>query len=222
MTLKALDLFCGGGGACLGMQWAGFEVVGIDNKPHKNYPGTFIQADIHSLPVDPAGFDFVWASPPCQRFSIGTLCSKNKEYYLSHPDFIPITREILEGHPFSCIENVPRSPIRHDLVLNGPSVELNWILRKRIFELSFWVWGLHLPKPPVKPFTIAKCRSPTNCSDAKRRKEWGLPKTIPKEVAKVFMGIPITQEMTDVELGEAVPPPYSYYIAKQALEQING
>ena len=36
----ALDLFCGGGGACIGMQQAGFEVVGIDIKPHTKLSGT--------------------------------------------------------------------------------------------------------------------------------------------------------------------------------------
>ena len=65
----ALDLFCGGGGACIGMQQAGFEVVGIDIKPHKNYPGHFIQADIHDLPVSIDDFDLIWASPPCQLWS---------------------------------------------------------------------------------------------------------------------------------------------------------
>ena len=43
----ALDFFCGGGGACIGMQSAGFEVVGIDIKPRPNYPGEhFILADL--------------------------------------------------------------------------------------------------------------------------------------------------------------------------------
>ena len=70
----ALDLFSGGGGACIGMQRAGFEVIGIDIKPHPNYPAEMIIADtsrllaicLLSLRKD---FDFVWASPPCQLFS---------------------------------------------------------------------------------------------------------------------------------------------------------
>ena len=60
--LLALDLFCGGGGACIGMQWAGFEVVGIDIKPHRNYPGHFIQADIHER------------KPTCRYTRLSHLC----------------------------------------------------------------------------------------------------------------------------------------------------
>ena len=70
--LKALDIFCGGGGAAIGMRWAGFEVVGIDIEVHKNYPGDFIQGDIHDLPVDVMDFDFVWSSPPCQAHSFAS------------------------------------------------------------------------------------------------------------------------------------------------------
>ena len=33
MRLLALDLFCGEGGVCEGLQRVGFEVVGVDNNP---------------------------------------------------------------------------------------------------------------------------------------------------------------------------------------------
>ena len=56
--MRALDLFCGGGGAGLGILHAGFdEIVGIDIREPSFYPGTFIQADIRELPVDPMDFD---------------------------------------------------------------------------------------------------------------------------------------------------------------------
>ncbi len=44
---KALDLFCGGGGAAEGLIDAGFEVIGVDVvfKHHKQYPGLFVQSD---------------------------------------------------------------------------------------------------------------------------------------------------------------------------------
>lgn len=113
--MRALDLYAGEGGACLGMQWAGFEVVGIDINPHPNYPGELIIADLSTgqLPVDIHKFDFVWASPPCQKFSVSTLC--RPERVESHPDLIPVTREMLKGHPFTVIENVPSAPLRVDV-----------------------------------------------------------------------------------------------------------
>ena len=84
----ALDLFCGGGGACIGLQQAGFEVVGIDIKPHKNYPGHFIQADItKGLPIkNLMGFSLIWASPPCQLFSVASKFKNNDWKTASEPN----------------------------------------------------------------------------------------------------------------------------------------
>ena len=142
----ALDLFCGGGGACIGIQRAGFEVVGIDIKPHKNYPSHFIQADIHHLPVSIDDFAFVWASPPCQRFSAGARVSRNPKNNVKYPDLVQPTRQLLTGHPFTCIENVPNYPLRISLILNAPSVGLEWMQRKRLFELSFLAWQPLIPE----------------------------------------------------------------------------
>ena len=223
----ALDLFCGGGGACIGMQWAGFEVVGVDIKPHPNYPGHFIQADVHNLPVSIDDFSFVWASPPCQRFSMGTQSAKDKDCWKEHPDLIPITREILSQHPLTCIENVPKAPIRPDLVLTAPTVGLPFMHRKRHFELSFFM--MHTPcwdtdkllKSSGLVFTIrASGIGAMNTEKQAKRDSIGLPRIVPQDVRKTFMGIPYFIEMNDKEIGEAVPPAYSEYIAREALRQM--
>ena len=217
--MKALDLFCGGGGAALGMSWAGFdEIVGIDIKPHPNYPFNFIQADIHQLPVNPFDFDFVWASPPCQKFSIGTS-SRSPNVRDKLPNLLPITRELLKGHPYSCIENVPQAPMRNDLTLWGQQVGLETLKRKRIFELSFWMWNL--PKPNFKLGTYLTITSSMGSSGMfYRRKAEGKPGTLHPVEYKHAMGIPICAKMSRVEVGEAVAPPMAEYIAKHAIQQI--
>jgi len=226
--LKALDIFCGGGGASIGMHQAGFdEIVGIDIKPHKNYPFDFIQADVHHLPVDPMNFDFVWASPPCQRFSIGTY-SNGKDFHKDLPDLIPITREVLKGHPYSCIENVPKSPIHKSLELTGLSVGLPYIQRRRHFELSFFCW--QPPAPPVpretwdsgEAITVWKSLSGTNKYQRQRRKRLGLPATVPVLEAMQKMGIPLYYNFNKADVGEAVAPPMAEYIAKEAIRQMKG
>ena len=219
--MLALDLYSGGGGACLGMQAAGFHVIGIDIKYHKNYPSDQIVADLsQGLPVDITQFSLAWASPPCQRFSSGSRACINPDKWKEHPDLIDPTRELLKDHPFSVIENVPQAPLKASLILNGPSVGLNWIQRKRHFEISFLIWQPELPRVPGIRFSILKSRSATNPRDKELREDLGLPSTIPKDVAKVFMGIPLNQKMTDAEIGESVCPPIAEFIAREARRQL--
>lgn len=225
MKLLAIDLFCGGGGACIGMQQAGFEVVGVDIKPHRNYPGHHVVGDIHNLPVLLHKANFIWSSPPCQKYSIG-IFSNGKNFADKLPDLIPITREILSGHPFTCIENTPRSPIRKDLELTGMSVGLDCIQRNRIFELSFpcqMMMPLDLPRKKWdsgEAITVWKGMSGTNRYQRERRRRLGLPPTVPLSEGKEKMGIPEEYVFNKSELGEAVAPPMAKFIALEAKKQI--
>ena len=221
--LKALDLFCGGGGAAIGLYQAGFDtIVGIDNKKHRNYPFDFIQADATELPVDIHDFDFVWASPPCQRFSVATRCHGND--WKRHPDFMPFVREALALHPWTCIENVPNAPLRKDVILTGRSMGLPRIDRKRVFETSFFML---YPKPIFAPrrdweggFMVTVTKSLSCASHYYPRKRAGLPGNVSVKEANEVMGIPSHYYLTGNEIGEAVPPPYSRFIAEEAIRQM--
>ena len=228
----ALDLFCGGGGACLGMMEAGFEVVGVDIKPHKNYPSTFIQGDALKPPVDLLDFDLIWASPPCQRYSpstnFQTAHMTEEEQEERYPDLIPPTQALLARHPFTVIENVPnaakRSCLRADVILTGRSMGLNRIDRKRIFQTSFFML---YPKPILAPRADWECgymvtitTSLSASSHFYPRKRAGLPGKVPVWEANEVMGIPKGFRLTGKEIGKAVPPPYARFIATEALKQI--
>ena len=223
----AIDLFCGGGGACIGLQQAGFEVVGIDIKPHRNYPGHFIQADItKGLPVDINDFAFGWASPPCQAFSVMKNMRKDKTQKERYPNLIPYVRDLFSSHPYTAIENVPKAPIRPDVVLTGQSVGLPYVYRKRIFELSFFMF---YPSPASgflnqKDVKEGKAISITNGSTSKqqhyRRVAVGLQGKPTTEECKAVMGIPSKYEFKRGVISEAIPPAYSEFIAREALRQI--
>ena len=228
---KALDLFCGAGGASIGLKQAGFDViVGIDINKNcgKRYPFDFILADALSLPLDLMDFDFVWASPPCEGFSPASNASKanGKEYI----DLLTPTRTMIENHPCWCIENVPNSPMRPDLVLSGPAVGLENIQRVRIFEFNpnWFIRNFFLaPCPALVPkhkfksgeaITVTTTMASNNMFYA--RKAVGMPGKVPNHEGKKKMGIPKRFDMTTAEIGRAVPPPYAKFIGEQILTHL--
>jgi len=75
--LRALTLFAGGGGSCLGMVQAGLVVVGaIEHDPEiagvyrRNLGDHVTVADIRSVGTEYGPVDVIWASPPCPNFSV--------------------------------------------------------------------------------------------------------------------------------------------------------
>lgn len=217
--LRALDLFCGGGGTALGLMEAGFEVTGIDHarRHAKTYPGRFIEADALAPPVRLLDYDFVWASPPCQRYSQGN--NMNPGARKTKPDLIERTRALLTEHPFTVIENVPGAPIRADCILTGPMVGLPKLRRKRFFETSFY-----LLQPPIEMPTgsmaegtlVSPTRNGTPTREVRaQRVQNGLSPYWTVDEMREAMALP--KNFTREQIGEAVPPPYARFIARAAL-----
>lgn len=205
---KALDLFCGAGGASKGLMDAGFDVTGVDINPQPRHRGNrFIQADAMTFPLE--GYDFIWASPPCQRYT----CLKSVFDSTKYPDLVAPMRERLEasGTPW-VMENVVGAPLRQDLMLCAAAFGLR-TYRHRIFEASFPLKSMEHP-----PHTVR-----TNRRKLNRRADWDaggfvtVTGDIGAYVGPEAMGI---DWMRGRELSQAIPPVYAAYIGKQALEFI--
>lgn len=217
--MRALDLFCGAGGATKGLQNAGFHVTGVDIKAQPRYCGdVFIQADALAPPVDLREFDFIWASPPCQAFSEANPLTNHK-----HPNLIPQTRALLataKPGAGTCIENVPRAPIRADLVLDGTMFPDLRVIRRRHFELNFPApMRLGFPSDGLVGRHGWACPTGGDNSSHVRasRKRHGLPHRDSNQKRADCMGITWTTHRQEV--ANAIPPAYAEFIARAFLAQ---
>lgn len=120
------------------------EIVGVDLKPMPRYPFTFELADAMDYPLD--GFDFIWASPPCQGYSVMRHLpwNRNKDY----PLLIQPLWERLEANaaPY-IIENVMGAR-REPAFSNAPylcgTMFGKRFYRHRLFASNFaWLSPLH-------------------------------------------------------------------------------
>lgn len=225
MTYRALDLFCCAGGATKGLQRAGFHVTGVDIRPQPHYCGDeFHQADALTFPLD--GFDFIWASPPCQAHSSISRVSGRQEH---HVDRIEETRDRLaaSGLPY-VIENVVGAPLRQPFMLCGTMFGLQTICgaelqRHRLFEANWFiglqpqcqhgaavvgVYGGHAHDRRRKTITVTGSTPQQNVDRNRSRL------TFPVSEAKRAMGI---DWMTMAELSQAIPPAYSEFIGRAAI-----
>ena len=220
--MKILDLFCGAGGAAMGihraLEKAGIEheIHGVDNKPQKNYPFIFHLED--AMTFDLEGYGFYWASPPCQAYSVASVTHRNNGKI--YPDLIMDTRQLLllTRKPF-IIENVPPAGklLKNPITLCGTLFNLG-VLRHRCFELSY---PILLPKHVKHNGRIGDGKYFSIAGGAGRWKSWGtVYRNISKGTANQWryaMGI---DWMTRKELTQAIPPAYSEYLITQWLKQL--
>jgi DNA (cytosine-5)-methyltransferase 1 len=134
----------------MGYSRAGFEVVGVDNRPQPNYPFEFEQADaLQYADWMAGGFGAIHASPPCQRYS--TMGNRSRALKAdTAPDLLLPTIELLRqtGLPF-VVENVAGAKrlMPGAFVLSGGMFGLG-VHRPRYFLTNFYVMVPEKVTPP--------------------------------------------------------------------------
>lgn len=241
MRPRLLDLFCGAGGAAMGYHRAGFDVVGVDNRPQPNYPFPFVQADALD-PVTWRGrvgiasgsslFDAIHASPPCQAYSVLRRANPDAVY----ADLIEPTRELLEltGLPW-VIENVPGAPLNYSIELCGSSFGLGaesgdgvkalrmfrQLRRHRLFETSFPILQPQCQHQgeAIGVYGGGPTGRYTFDNGAKKDRygrRGGYQGTIAEK--REAMGI---DWMSAAEINQAIPPAYTEFIGAQLMAHIS-
>jgi DNA (cytosine-5)-methyltransferase 1 len=214
----ALDLFCCAGGAGVGLSQAGFTVVGVDIAPQPRYPFEFHQADALTYPLE--GFDFIWASPPCQGYTSLRHAPGTK----GAPLLIDSIRKrlIASGIPY-CIENVEEAKwaMHEPVMLCGSMFDLGAqgcrLQRHRLFECSFPVEQLpcrHDDRPVIGVYGGHARRRAASAGGRGTKDVWvGGHKAAASEAMLMAWG-------TLAEISEAIPPAYARYIGLAALATI--
>lgn len=209
--MRALDLFCGAGGAGMGLHRAGFRVVGWDTKQGLRYP--FERHIGDALEADLSGFDFVWASPPCQAHSALRHLHPEKDYEC----FIERTRDKLMkwAGPW-IIENVPGAPLINPVTLCGSSFGLR-VRRHRIFESNVPLAGSVCDhETQGQPMDV----SGTGGQRVNRRKDdHGGACCKPHNIREAQAAIGIDW-MDRKEISQAIPPAYSEFLGRQVMKHL--
>jgi hypothetical protein len=213
----------------MGYHRAGFDVVGVDNRPQPHYPFTFIRGDAMEWLKGPLFLDFdaIHASPPCQPYS-PSVRTADSPYTPSRgnnePALIGSTRQHLAsaGVPW-VIENVygARTELNASLMLCGAMFDLP-VRRHRLFESSEYLFS-----PPHNCGELPRIRErypvpahwhtrPTGAHLDRAYSVTGKSRgsgCIP--FWRDCMGMPWAE--TAYELSEAIPPAYTEWIGRQLL-----
>jgi len=208
---RALDLFCGAGGAAMGLYRAGFDVVGIDIKPQPRYPFPFILGDALNPPVRLEDFDLVWASPPCQASTPMSNRWRGKGGKAdSRIDLIHQTRMMLsERASHWILENVIGAKMIAPFMLRGEMFGLG-TSRPRLFETTFIVMLPQARKRLGATAIYGKAdgRRLQTRKDGTELRAWTL------DEGRAAMDMPWGDEN---DIREAIPPVYSAWIGAYAM-----
>lgn len=214
---KALDLYCGAGGVSMGLHRAGFEVVGVDIEPQPRYPFEFVEAD--ALTFDLTGFDFVWASPPCQAY--GTFANVNRARGRGEPKapklIEPTRARLRDSGAAYVMENTERAPLLSPIKLCGSAFGLR-VRRHRLFESNVFLFGQPCRHNGHRSWDYVGVYGSTPGGGYKGADGYErTPRAGSLDEAREAMGI---DWMLWDELTQAIPPAYAHFLGLQVISYL--
>lgn len=232
----ALDLYCRMGGSTVGLQRAGFHVIGVDRDPQPGYPGDqFVQADVLEFlwHVEQRWDDWGpialgWAGPPCQAGNTAVAGNRAKGLTDDHVQLVPETRRLLRltGVPY-VIEQPTSSVagiIRRDITLCMDMFKGDrpppWQQKHRSFELGGHpaMMNVHQPVHPKHTGYVRGWRHGVNRTGPTAPYVAGYGKGGGKAtVAEMQHALGIDWMTDHFDLREAIPPAYSEFIGRAFL-----
>lgn len=244
----ALDICCRMGGATVGLQRAGFHVIGVDIELQPGYPGDeFFQEDglqvleelIERPGIWPAPA-LIWQSWPCQEGNTATAGNRARGIVDTHRQFIPEARELSDRIGIPYVIEQPTSSrtglIRRDLTLCMDMFKGQlpppWVQKHRSFEVSgFKVEQPEHPAGPVRGGSMSGFPKPAG--HAGRVRGWRHGELFDGPyvagygngggkgtAAELAHAMGIDWMTGRFDLCEAIPPAFSEYIGKAFLAQL--
>lgn len=224
---KLLDLAACEGAASLGYMRAGFHVTAVDIDRaalRRNLADVKVQADgLTYLEQHGHEFDVIHASWPCQRWAANGV-EKNRQW----PDLITPGRHIVQdlGLPY-VFENVPKAPLRRDLILCGTMFNLTTtdtdgtrlhLQRHRVFESNI---PLSAPRPCVHPRGVQWAGvyggARNDKTEARTIRKGGYVPPDAGVQSALLGGVPW---MTGKGRRECIPPAYAEWIGRQLIAAV--
>lgn len=225
---RLLDLCGCEGGAAAGYQAAGWHVTAVDLDAaalRRNPADETVVADaLMYLAEHGHRFDAVHASFPCQRWSANGANPAADKW----PDLIGPGRELLDllGKPY-VLENVPKAPLRRDLILCGTQFGLTAIdtdgttlhlQRHRVFESNV---PLTAPGPCAHPRGVQWAGvyggARKDKHEARTIRHGGYVPPDAEVQSALLGGVPW---MTGRGRRECIPPVYAHWIGGQLLAHV--
>lgn len=200
--MRVLDLFAGTGSATKAFEDAGHEVIKVELDESFEAHERDVLAMTSDYLLEKYGyFDFVWASPPCQKFSIaavhhywtggrGNAVPKRPEVYEAI-DLIKHTIKLIQDlNPKAWIIENPRGMLRkQDFMLELPRNTITYCQYGDTRMKPTDVWGVvpnWIPRPMCKNGMPCHESSPagTNAGGTGKLKNAKLRSMIPYELGK--------------------------------------